>query len=546
MRSAACSNCSSSSDNLKRRRVCWLCCGLSIWTGLLLAESPKVKGISASYNEVVGLFRSGKVDQACASAESMIQAHPRNFGGYNLAGLCAAQRGNAEKAEILFRKSIDLNPSFADSRINLATSLAARGMASDAMAQLRTVVRLRPDLATAHFNLGRLELASGSALSAVRHLRQARRLAPQDRQISLGLAEALLASRQIPEARQLINEVIHADRNASLLLSAATLALRAGDASAAQVALGKASRLKGEVGSQILVLAGQAADQQRFQDAETLLDAIDTWEKTSAQWNALRGYADYKLGHPEPALQRLRKALELEPRSEDYYLKIAELMLFHNSTDAARTFLETGLERLPRSALVHYGLAVCYFIDQSNRKRFESLLEAALKLDPYFEPALSLLCQNFRQSNEWPQLQEAADRLIAVNPSFHQGHFYKALALMHRHPQAPSERFLETARSLLEQAVRLDPDFEDSRIALGKLLIDLGDVPAAIQHLEHAAVLNPQRTEVYFHLAGAYRKGGQPKKQEVALKQFQALKDKDLKDRATGWKSLFRVSSKGQ
>jgi tetratricopeptide (TPR) repeat protein len=513
---------------------------------LLFAESPKVEGISASYNEVVGLFRSGKVDQACSAAESMIHSHPRHFGGYNLAGLCAAQRGNADKAEILFSKSIDLNPSFADSRINLATSLAARGMTNEAMSQLRTVVRLRPDLATAHFNLGRLELASGNALSAVRHLRQARRLAPQDGQISLGLAEALLASRQSPEARQLINEVIQAERNASLLLSAATLALRAGDASAAQAGLSKASRLNGEVGSQILVLASHAAEHERFQDAATFLDAIASWEKTSAQWNALRGYADYKLGHPEPALQRLRKALELEPQSEDYYLKIAELMLFHNSTDAARAFLETGLERLPGSALVHYGLAVCYFIDQSNPKRFELLLEAALKLDAHFEPALSLLCQNFRQSSEWPRLQETADRLIAVNPSFHEGHYYKALALIHCHPQTPSEGFLETARALLEQAVRLNPDFEDSRIALGKLLIDLGDVPGAIQHLEHAAALSPQRAEVYFHLAGAYRKNGQPKKQEVALKQFQALKDKDLKDRATGWKSLFRVSSKEQ
>jgi len=294
-----------------------------------------------------------------------------------------------------------------------------------------------------------------------------------------------------------------------------------------------------------ITLAKALSASQQYAEAATMLDAVESAGKNLAEWHALRGYAEYKLNNPEKALEQLRQAIELNPRSEDYYLKIGELMLFHRSTDAARAFFETALQQLPNSALMHYGLAVCYFVDQSDPKRFEEHLERALKIEPRFEPALSLLCQNFRANSQWTLLRQTAERLLQLNPRAHEGYYYKAVALIQNHPAAPAENSLQEAKRLLVEAIRLKPDFADSRIACGKLLIQLDQVPHAIKHLERAAALSPDLAETYFHLANAYRKTGDNGKRELALAKFQTLKNKDIEKRAAGWKSLFRVSGNG-
>jgi len=51
----------------------------------------------------------------------------------------------------------------------------------------------------------------------------------------------------------------------------------------------------------------------------------------------------------------------------------------------------------------------------------------------------------------------------------------------------------------------------------------------ALRQFEHAAEINSEQPDVYYLLAGAYRRLGQPEKSQAAIGKFQILSDKTKK-----------------
>ena len=86
----------------------------------------------SEYNEAVAKSRAGDWATACQIAAHLVAAQPAHYAAHNLLGLCAARNGDRAAAERSFRKSIALNPNFADSRNNLGIELLRSGRRDDA------------------------------------------------------------------------------------------------------------------------------------------------------------------------------------------------------------------------------------------------------------------------------------------------------------------------------------------------------------------------------------------------------------------------------
>ncbi|MEW5977339.1 MAG: tetratricopeptide repeat protein [Acidobacteriota bacterium] len=507
----------------------------------LLAQSGLP--LEARYNQAIQQFQAGDYATACGTATSLVAENPDYFAVHNLLGLCQTQKGNLDSAAVHFRKSIRLNHKFVDARINLAVNRAQRGELQEGMQQFREVLRLDPANLNALFNLGKLELLAKRADNAVTHLLQASKLAPQDVSIRLSLAQAYLASGQMKEASPLVSSIVQERSPAPLKLSAAMIAFELGDEPLGRQGVQDALEKAPSLAAQVLALARQASQQEKYELSRDLLAAVEPALGSLAEWNALQGYNHYQLGDPEKALLQLQQALKLDPHNESYYLKIGELMLFHNSDQAAQAFFEAGLEVLPNSALLHYGLAVSCLDRNSNLRKLEEHVETALKLQPTFEPALKLLCVALRQQADWGRLHEAADRLIRMNSRSSSGYFYKAVALIGLGPLQDDEGYRQEVGPLLQQAVRLNPNDPEPRIALGKVLIGLDRTAEAIAELETATRLNPDSSEAHFQLARAYRKGDMTEKHAKAIDDFKRLKTAEQAKRSQGWKALFQVQN---
>jgi tetratricopeptide (TPR) repeat protein len=65
------------------------------------------------------------------------------------------------------------------------------------------------------------------------------------------------------------------------------------------------------------------------------------------------------------------------------------------------------------------------------------------------------------------------------------------------------------ALPLAEKAVSLNPESAPSELAIGRALLETGDLAGSIEHLQHAHKLDPDNLEVHIALAKAYSKSGQ-------------------------------------
>ncbi|GAB4236838.1 MAG: hypothetical protein Kow00109_10520 [Acidobacteriota bacterium] len=81
----------------------------------------------------------------------------------------------------------------------------------------------------------------------------------------------------------------------------------------------------------------------------------------------------------------------------------------------------------------------------------------------------------------------------------------------------------ERARPYAERAVQVDPTDFAGRFAKGRVLLELGEVEAAVRELEKAVELAPQKPEVRFVLARAYRQQGRREEAQEQFQEFQRL-----------------------
>ena len=88
--------------------------------------------------------------------------------------------------------------------------------------------------------------------------------------------------------------------------------------------------------------------------------------------------------------------------------------------------------------------------------------------------------------------------------------------------QAPSGQ-AGAAADLFRDALRVRQDYELAHFELGRALLQTGDVVGAIQTLEAARKLAPDRDATYYQLSQAYRRAGRTEDAGVALATYRKL-----------------------
>ena len=76
---------------------------------------------------------------------------------------------------------------------------------------------------------------------------------------------------------------------------------------------------------------------------------------------------------------------------------------------------------------------------------------------------------------------------------------------------------------MLTQAIKIDQRFDQAYSELAKAYRGLGQTGEAIQNLERAAALNPQKPEYHYALAVLYRKIGQKQEANLEMKKYAAI-----------------------
>lgn len=139
---------------------------------------------TAHVNLGEALERKGSLDEALGHYRKTLEIEPAYAdAAYDIAHVLAAQN-KIEEAIGHYKKVFELEPRHLFARNNLGNLFLSVGRVDEAIAQYREALQINPDSPAAHFNLGKALVSQGNFADAIRHYERALKARP-------GYAEAL-------------------------------------------------------------------------------------------------------------------------------------------------------------------------------------------------------------------------------------------------------------------------------------------------------------------------------------------------------------------
>ena len=155
-------------QNLKRLVV------QGYFAGLICSAHPPTE---QAMEVAVQCHQSGRLADA-EKAYRQVLASGRARAQLHLLGVVAHQFGRNDEAAELIRRSIAINPNFAEAHGNLGVVLKNQGKFAEAIESCRTALQLNPDNPEVHNNLGNALAGQGSFDEAIVAFRRAIQLRP--------------------------------------------------------------------------------------------------------------------------------------------------------------------------------------------------------------------------------------------------------------------------------------------------------------------------------------------------------------------------------
>ena len=105
-------------------------------------------------NRVVNLYNQKQYFSAFEEAQSLTIKYSKAFIVWNIMGASAFQIGMLNEAIDAYKKTILLNPNFADAYCNMGVALNQKGNVDEAIELYNKAISIMPDYADAYYNLG--------------------------------------------------------------------------------------------------------------------------------------------------------------------------------------------------------------------------------------------------------------------------------------------------------------------------------------------------------------------------------------------------------
>jgi len=232
------------------------------------------------------------------------------------------------------------------------------------------------------------------------------------------------------------------------------------------------------------------------------------------QWHYLLGVLEQQQGDLPAARDALERALAIQPTDTPALLHLGQVALESADYDSAGSLYARAVEADGRCSAGHFGLGRSA-LGAGDPAAAATSLEKALELAPEATQVHRYLAAAYRGLGETDRARDhlaragglaptCPDPVLAELPGLLRG----ARAVAERATRADAEGHSDSARTLARQAIAADADLAAPRRLLGKLLIERGELDAALRELSTAARLEPNDPGTYILLGQAHRATG--------------------------------------
>ena len=152
------------------------------------------------FMQAVSAYQEKKFSKAKVICAAILKDTPDHAACLHLMGVAEYNLGHMDEAEILIRKSLDLNPCFAEMHYSFAKVLAAHGKHNEALAEYKRTLELKPQHADAYYGLGKTFRALGQLQQAMQAYRQAINVKPDYAEVLNSIGILFYEQRRFVEA----------------------------------------------------------------------------------------------------------------------------------------------------------------------------------------------------------------------------------------------------------------------------------------------------------------------------------------------------------
>jgi tetratricopeptide (TPR) repeat protein len=211
--------------------------------------------------------------------------------------------------------------------------------------------------------------------------------------------------------------------------------------------------------------------------------------------------------------------LQAAPRTEKLAINLARVLGLLHHVDEASVVLTEALKQSPDSLPLAEALTVV-LVKQVRYQEAINLLGHIVQAHPGNQEAEVQLFRILVLTNHINEARPMGPKLLAERP--HDSEVLYLNGIIDR-----SVGDYAQAKTHLEEAVALDPNFFNSRYNLGMALVFLHEWKAGKEQLEKAIALGAPQPEVHFELAKALRGLGENDSAQAEMKLYQQLMKDD-------------------
>ncbi len=497
---------------------------LSLFLSVGLASFITVQVWAApnDYERALRYVQEQNFDSALGILKKVLARSPTNVKAQNLMGIALTATDKLEEGNVHFRKAIRINSKFYPALKNLGINELRLNRVEQAEAHLRRAALLSPRDPAIHMALAEINFRRKNFADAVGHYLESQGLFLSSPDTILNFARSCFESGQPEEAGGAL-ELISAGASSQAHFQAGVMLAQLGryESAARQFEFAQSGYPDPyEVGFNLTLAYLKTQD---YKAAIRTAEGLISRGFQKAELYNLLAQAYEKSGGTVEAYNALRKATQIDPRDEDNYLDLIALGIDHANFDLALDIANIGLRNIPNSyrLLLQHGAVLAF---KGQLKPAIGDFEAASRLDPQKNlPFFAIVMARMQLDQMYDSIEAVRER-IAQHPGDYLLLYALGEVLSRKGAALSSEEGAEAIRAL-EESVRLDPNFADSRIALGRLYLRRADLGAAIQQFERALELHPEDLSPCYPLAQAYRKKGDSKRSEELLARFEQFKE---------------------
>ncbi len=343
----------------------------------------------------------------------------------------------------------------------------------------RRVLALDAGAVHAHMILGLIAARNSDWAVATRHFQAVVRLEPADPHAYFYLGQARLSQQQWQSAIQYFSKALerqYPDRERLLV---------------------ELSMAQNEAGH----------PQQAFDTLRKI--AVPTGEHLAAQYHSVTAFALDRLGQPGPAIDAIRRALQLEDTSPQNWALLIGLLVQTDQAPQALAEAIRAQRKFPDHPDVQFLFALAsYHVSESplSGLALRNLREADPQ-SPRVLLAEGLLSRKQAKNQEATEaFRRAAERKVP------DAHLLLGIIYKENGDYAAAEREFR-------EAERLTPNHGQVLLELGKVLLNRGELEEARKRLEKAAVLMPDAPGLHYQLGLLYRRLGDAEQAEQHFRQ---------------------------